>query len=338
MLNSIAGNLVKNDHYVELVEDNDHDCKEIKIDIQNELLNSDNNLPNTNDNLPNTNDNLPATDDEYPNTDDEYPNTDDETLHTNDDIPNNINSENTELITINTRDLYNSPDNVCRICFTSDVIPASNKLITPCKCSGSSQYIHMDCLQQWMDKSSNVESKIKCMECKYSYVFKNGQGEPKPKKCTYFCCNYEINSLSRSILFLIVVINVITGYIIYTCDVDSKLYNLESNIVTFNIYIIYWFYGSILSFGITLLYCILHILSNSYTCFDIGQNLSFNLCEIVCLITTITAIVCNMLFILIGLLPLIQFNIICYTNSIYRKPFLVRSIYSADNIVEYVAD
>ena len=37
---------------------------------------------------------------------------------------------------------------MCRICQSlEDSI--SNQQVTPCGCSGSLQYVHMDCLRQW---------------------------------------------------------------------------------------------------------------------------------------------------------------------------------------------
>ena len=38
---------------------------------------------------------------------------------------------------------------VCRICYESG--ETGNPLISPCKCSGSMQYIHLKCLRRWMD-------------------------------------------------------------------------------------------------------------------------------------------------------------------------------------------
>jgi hypothetical protein len=37
-------------------------------------------------------------------------------------------------------------DNMCRICFSDDS-DKENPLISPCKCSGSMQYVHLNCLR-----------------------------------------------------------------------------------------------------------------------------------------------------------------------------------------------
>ena len=45
---------------------------------------------------------------------------------------------------------------VCRICYDSG--EAENPLITPCKCAGSMQYVHLKCLRKWMDGRLSVNN------------------------------------------------------------------------------------------------------------------------------------------------------------------------------------
>ena len=45
-------------------------------------------------------------------------------------------------------------EQVCRICL--DPGEYNNPLITPCKCSGSVKYIHINCLKAWLAKRLNV--------------------------------------------------------------------------------------------------------------------------------------------------------------------------------------
>ena len=41
---------------------------------------------------------------------------------------------------------------MCRICLGEyEPSEPENELITPCKCAGSMQYIHIDCLREWMN-------------------------------------------------------------------------------------------------------------------------------------------------------------------------------------------
>jgi hypothetical protein len=60
---------------------------------------------------------------------------------------------------------------VCRICFEEE--QEDRVLISPCKCSGSSKYVHYDCLETWRNTTTNEEAKKKCMECNASYIIVN---------------------------------------------------------------------------------------------------------------------------------------------------------------------
>ena len=57
---------------------------------------------------------------------------------------------------------------MCRICLEeeSDI----DKLISPCRCSGSSKYVHLDCLQTWRRTSRGGVGENKCMECHTEYL------------------------------------------------------------------------------------------------------------------------------------------------------------------------
>ena len=61
--------------------------------------------------------------------------------------------------------------NVCRICFEEE--QENRPLISPCKCCGSSKYVHYDCLETWRNTTSNEEAKKKCMECNAPYIILN---------------------------------------------------------------------------------------------------------------------------------------------------------------------
>lgn len=53
--------------------------------------------------------------------------------------------------------------NVCRICYGNE---EEERLLAPCKCSGSVQYIHESCLLTWLRSSANH-----CELCKLQYQF-----------------------------------------------------------------------------------------------------------------------------------------------------------------------
>jgi hypothetical protein len=56
----------------------------------------------------------------------------------------------------------------CRICLEEET--DIDKLIAPCRCSGSSKYVHLDCLQTWRRTSRGSVGENKCMECHTEYL------------------------------------------------------------------------------------------------------------------------------------------------------------------------
>ena len=64
---------------------------------------------------------------------------------------------------INPRTVVASPGvPLCRFCFEGD---ESKELINPCECSGSQEWVHFECLKQWIESSG----KKKCEVCKTKY-------------------------------------------------------------------------------------------------------------------------------------------------------------------------
>ncbi len=65
----------------------------------------------------------------------------------------------------------------CKICLSEE--DSENPMISPCKCTGSMQYIHLNCLKEWLEgkkhmkETSQVNSYIwkglECEICKHPY-------------------------------------------------------------------------------------------------------------------------------------------------------------------------
>ena len=66
----------------------------------------------------------------------------------------------------------------CRICFSS-----KDKLISPCKCSGSIKYVHKKCLKKWI--KNKAENKDSCEICGEKYIIKKKK-QPKTSIFTIF--------------------------------------------------------------------------------------------------------------------------------------------------------
>ena len=57
----------------------------------------------------------------------------------------------------------------CRICFENNNLE-ENPLLSPCRCSGTSKYVHLNCIQTWRRLNINTEYLTKCRECNAKYV------------------------------------------------------------------------------------------------------------------------------------------------------------------------
>ncbi|KAK0394797.1 hypothetical protein QR680_000938 [Steinernema hermaphroditum] len=63
-----------------------------------------------------------------------------------------------------------SGDSLCRICHCTSTADPSDSLISPCRCSGSLQYVHMSCLLHWLEISSRkLRRPAICELCLYKY-------------------------------------------------------------------------------------------------------------------------------------------------------------------------
>ena len=51
----------------------------------------------------------------------------------------------------------------CRICFETETF--CKKMINPCKCKGSSKYVHQYCLKAWLERQPHQISSYKCEIC-----------------------------------------------------------------------------------------------------------------------------------------------------------------------------
>lgn len=57
----------------------------------------------------------------------------------------------------------------CRICFDSDETVKTGRLFSPCKCTGSMQYVHVRCLDAWRVSAVQGNSYYRCDACHYEY-------------------------------------------------------------------------------------------------------------------------------------------------------------------------
>ena len=110
-----------------------------------------------------------------------YINTNNELLHSikTKNYDNNKNNEISETVNNKLKTLYvklkeiNEKEKTqhfkCRICFCEGSFEGKNPLISPCKCTGSVTYIHLNCLRKWL--TSKVITKTSPSNNIYCYIF-----------------------------------------------------------------------------------------------------------------------------------------------------------------------
>ena len=95
----------------------------------------------------------------------------------------------------------NDPDRQCRICFQND--EEISPLISPCSCTGSLKYIHLQCLQKWLQSKIKLNYKEVNNNLISSYIYQPAQCEVckeympdfiKKNKKLYEICDYHSNS------------------------------------------------------------------------------------------------------------------------------------------------
>ncbi|KAK4050446.1 hypothetical protein OIV83_003516 [Microbotryomycetes sp. JL201] len=72
-----------------------------------------------------------------------------------------------------TEDFADPDERMCRICFLGPEEERElGKLFSPCKCSGTSRFVHVACLDKWRTASANSSSFYQCDQCFYKYRFR----------------------------------------------------------------------------------------------------------------------------------------------------------------------
>ncbi|CAH2059366.1 unnamed protein product, partial [Iphiclides podalirius] len=60
----------------------------------------------------------------------------------------------------------------CWVCFGTEADDRLAAWVQPCKCSGTTKWVHQSCLQRWVDEKQrdNISRKVLCPQCKAEYI------------------------------------------------------------------------------------------------------------------------------------------------------------------------
>ena len=107
-------------------------------------------------------------------------------------------------------------ERVCRICF--DCETRNNQVINPCRCRGSSKFIHESCLRLWILCKYPEVINPKCEICKYPYII-----AMDPSDCSQFLKKFKGNpKYTTSFFILLGILGVSIFLLIYfTSEISS---------------------------------------------------------------------------------------------------------------------
>ena len=217
--------------------------------------------------------------------------------------------------------IKNETNNRCRICYDSDN-DLNNPLIYPCKCTGTSKYIHKLCLKKWrMSNLPNSDPRNKCMECNGEYIITK-QVLIQPLSIVFL---ENILYYFKPISLLLIIIDIILcgGFIQYSDQV----------IINYKFIIIYkeHIYEMIIS---TLLYIfILLLIYNINKIPNIKNKINYNLSHLFILYSVAIIFIYN--YIIIAFIIYIL-GLFYYMNKIYINIYNIIDIY--DEHIENIED
>ena len=121
-------------------------------------------------------------------------------------------------------------DPQCRICYEST---NQEEMLHPCRCSGTSKWIHRSCLNQWRSLSTNPNAFSKCLECLYEYQTIPAEPAEKP-----LCESLGRFMSTNTFVFFVLnnVIIIVFSYFLLLVDTDKKLRNTLSHSDTIGYY------------------------------------------------------------------------------------------------------
>ncbi|XP_011562644.3 E3 ubiquitin-protein ligase MARCHF5 [Plutella xylostella] len=73
----------------------------------------------------------------------------------------------TQVLAVDDEDLRS-----CWVCFATEADDRLAAWVQPCKCSGTTKWVHQSCLQRWVDEKQrgNITRKVLCPQCKAQYI------------------------------------------------------------------------------------------------------------------------------------------------------------------------
>ncbi|EZA62241.1 E3 ubiquitin-protein ligase MARCH3 [Ooceraea biroi] len=119
-----------------------------------------------------------------------------------------------------TRSLISVGSNVCRICHTNT---AKEPLISPCRCKGTLAYVHLSCLERWLNQSCRTY----CELCRYCF---NAVETPRyrwPESLRIWISHPRNRTNIQSDLLILTLLTIVTAGLVAVCHLGMRYFIIE---------------------------------------------------------------------------------------------------------------
>ncbi|XP_076390584.1 E3 ubiquitin-protein ligase MARCHF2 [Megachile rotundata] len=119
-----------------------------------------------------------------------------------------------------TRSLVSVGSSVCRICHTNT---SKEPLISPCRCKGSLAYVHLACLERWLNQSSRSY----CELCRYHFNVIETPRYGLPESLRIWITHPRNRRNIQSDLLIFTLLSVVTMGLVTVCLLGMQYFVIE---------------------------------------------------------------------------------------------------------------
>ncbi|XP_034180415.1 E3 ubiquitin-protein ligase MARCHF8 isoform X2 [Osmia lignaria lignaria] len=119
-----------------------------------------------------------------------------------------------------TRSLVSVGSSVCRICHTNT---SKEPLISPCRCKGSLAYVHLACLERWLNQSSRSY----CELCRYHFNVIETPRYRLPESLRIWITHPRNRRNIQSDLLIFTLLSVVTMGLVTVCLLGMQYFVIE---------------------------------------------------------------------------------------------------------------
>lgn len=105
----------------------------------------------------------------------------------------------------------------CRICFDEDV---ALNMIAPCKCAGTSKYVHRRCLDTWRAQDPSSDNFRRCNSCRFVYLLEEPRVQINPEERRI---KFRNAMIFDTIMMVLLIVFVVGGIAMIIRLLDSQI-------------------------------------------------------------------------------------------------------------------